>query len=142
MYTHARRLVHYDHIIILIQYVERNILRDNLQLALRIWHHQSDTIQRFYLIAGFGHHSIDQYISIVGSHLDTVTRAMLHTINQILIQTQHLLPLIYCDGEMLKKFIRLLALREFIIHQLSLIEHSLLQHLLVYIFKFGHPLLN
>ena len=79
-------------------------------------------IQRLDLIARLGCHAINQNVAAVGSRLYAVARAVLHTIDQILIQAQHLLSAIDRDGEVLEHLVGTLA-KLYIFNLLVLLSH-------------------
>ena len=107
--NHSRLLIYDYQVVILIHHIERDVLGDDLHLALGVGHNERDVIHRLYLVARLCRHAIHQNVAAVGSRLYAVARAVFHTIDQILIQAQHLLSAIDRDGEVLEHLVGTLA---------------------------------
>ena len=98
-----------------------------LHLALGVGHNKCNAVQRLHLITRLGRHAIDQYVTAIGGRLYAVTRAVLHAIDKILVQSQEFLTTIYRDGKVLEHLVSTL-------HQIDILH-------LVYLFiLFAHHL--
>ena len=120
--NHSRLLIYDYQVVILIHHIERDVLGDDLHLALGVGHNQRDAIHRLYLVARLGRNAIYEDVAAVGSRLYAVARAVLHTIDQILIQAQHLLSAIDRDGEVLEHLVGTLA-KLYVFNILVLLSH-------------------
>ena len=108
MHHEPGRLVQYDEVVVFIQDVERNILRNNFHLPLGIGHHEGNTVERLHLVARLHGNAVHKDISAVGCGLHPAPRTVLQSHRQIFVDTEHGLPPVYRDGEMLVQFILLL----------------------------------
>ena len=120
--NHSRLLIYDYQVVILIHHIERDVLGDDLHLALGVGHNQRDAIHRLHLVARLGRNAIYEDVAAVGSRLYAVARAVFHTIDQILIQAQHLLSAIDRDGEVLEHLVGTLA-KLYVFNILVLLSH-------------------
>ncbi|MPM73395.1 hypothetical protein SDC9_120375 [bioreactor metagenome] len=73
MHYHAGWFVDNHQVVVFINNIEGNILRENLQFPPRTIHHNSDDIQWFNLVARFYGDPVHQNTSGIGSLLDPVS---------------------------------------------------------------------
>ena len=101
VYTHTCLLIYNNHIVILIDNINRNILRCKQAVVLRILHLQHNLIKRLNLIRRLLRTVVHKDISLINSRLHTISRAVFDMRCKILIQTHHRLTLIYRNREVL-----------------------------------------
>ena len=103
MHYQSGRLIHHHQIGIFINDSKGNIFRDNFIFVTRTVHHHRDNIQRLYFIATFHRLAVGHNESSFGSLLNTVARSIDNTFEQIFVDSDHRLPLIYHHPEVFVK---------------------------------------
>ena len=93
--------VHYQHIVVLIHDVERDILGYDFKFIPRPVHHHGDHIVGLHTVVRLHRFSVGQNAAGVGSLLYAVARCFLHMVHQKLIDTEQLLALVGHKAEML-----------------------------------------
>ncbi len=109
VHDHAGGLVDHQKIVVLVYDVERNILRDDLQLAPRVGHDDGYAVERLDLVARLGRLAVDQNVAAVGRRLYAVARRILHAARQKLVQPQQRLSLVDHDREVFEHLVALLV---------------------------------
>ena len=102
MDDHARRLIHDQHIIILVNDIQRNILRDQLHSAPPVRHHETDHIPRTHQQIRLRRLLPHLHITLLYSTLDTMTRSILEMGRHELVDADGHLPRIDIQPEMLE----------------------------------------
>ena len=108
MNDHTRRLINNNNVVILVDDVERNILWHDLLLTAGIGHNDRYLVERLYLIARLLRLAIDKDILAIGSRLYAVTRGVLQTRGEKLIESHQRLSLIHRHREVLIHLITLI----------------------------------
>ncbi len=104
MHHHSGRLVYHEHVVVFVHYVERNVLRQDLEAPAAIRHNKS------YHIAGtnyvIGLHDLVAYVHIafLNCQLHAMTRCVLEMLRHIFVYAHRALPCIDVKSEMLEKF--------------------------------------
>ena len=100
MYHHAGRLVHDEHIVILINYIERNVLRNQVDAAAAVRHDETDDISRADKEIGLSGLLPYLNIAFLDSTLDTMSRSIFEMGRHKLVDTDGHLPGIDVKSEM------------------------------------------
>ena len=102
MYHHAGRLVHHEHVVIFINYIERNVLRDQVDAAAAVRHDETDDIPRTDKEIGLS--GLLPYLNIAffDSTLDTMSRSIFEMGRHELVDANGHLPGIDVETEMLE----------------------------------------
>ena len=138
MNHHAGLLVQHKHIVILMNYVQRNILRKNLQPTSLIRHDKSHHIARTDDIVGLHDPVVHAYIFRLDCQLDTVTGGVFHMRCKILVHTHRDLPCRNVETIMLEHLLLLVLISHLvpglerieILYRILVKVHELLIHLL------------
>ena len=101
MHNHAGRLVDHHQLVILIDNLQRDILRFDGGVIMRAVEHQSNHIARAYLIITLYRISIHMNETRIGGFLDSVTARMRLMFCQKLVDAYGNLTFIYLDTEVL-----------------------------------------
>ncbi len=107
MHDQSGRLVEHDEVVVLMNDVERNILGDDLHLALGIGHHEGDAVERLHLVTRLHRRAVHQDVSSVGRRLHPASRTVFESHRQVFVYAEHGLTPVYRDGEMLVQLILL-----------------------------------
>ena len=113
------RFIDYHQVLVLIHYIQGNIFGNNLVLIAGTVHHHRYHIQRLHLVTALHRFAVRHHKSGVGSFLYTVARGIGQAVEQILVHTHHLLPLIHYYAEVLVK-LRLVTYRFYIVQYIIL----------------------
>ena len=100
MYHKTCRFVHYKHIAVFINYVERNILCDYLELVTRTVHYDLNHIERFYAVVALYGFAVDKDAAGFGSLLHAVARRFLKARDKKFVDAQQFLTLVGDKTEM------------------------------------------
>ena len=103
MYYQSRRLVHYHYIWIFVNDIKGDIFGNNLVLITRTVHHDGNDIERLNLVAALHRLTVSHDESIFGSLLNTVARSIDNTFEQIFVDSDHRLSLVYDHPKMFVK---------------------------------------
>ena len=104
MHAHSGRFVDHQHIIILINYVKWNVLRQYLQSPPAIWHHKTDDVARAHDVVGLDDFVTYVHITLFEGLLDAATGSVLKVRGHILVNTHRRLALVNFKPEMFEKF--------------------------------------
>lgn len=102
MYDHSGRLVHHEKILVLIYYIQRNILRLNLETFSFIRHYETDDIARTDNQVSLGYLVIHPHISVLYGELHPMSGSVHKMASHIFIHPQRSLPVIHIHAEMLE----------------------------------------
>ena len=91
MHYHARLLVQHKHIVILMNNVQRNILRKNLQSPSLVRHYKLDHITRTDNVISLDYLVIHPYVFRLYRKLDPVAGSIFHMRRKILVHTHRFL---------------------------------------------------
>ena len=105
MYHHPGRLVDDEHIIVLVYYVKRNVLRKNLHPAPAIRHHEADDIARAYYEVGLDDLVAHVHISGLEGLLHAAAGGVLHVGRHVAVDAHGGLPLVHLKPEMFEKLL-------------------------------------
>ncbi len=114
----SRRLVDDENSLVFIDYIERDILCYYLKFIARTIHHDAHDIVGLHLVARLRGFAVDDYASGVGRLLNTVAGGLLHTVDEKLVDSYHLLALIRHETEMLIELLAVVADIRRLLHQL------------------------
>ena len=98
----ARGLVNNQHILILIDHLERDVLGQNGEVYRLVVEHDLYEVERLDLIVARHGLLVHKDISRLGSLLDTVTARTRHVLAQVLIHADGCLPPVHCATISLK----------------------------------------
>ena len=101
MHHHPCRLIDDHQLVVLIDHLQRNILRFDGGIIMRTVEHQGDDIARTYLIITFNRISVDMDKSGISGFLDSVTTGMGLVFCQELVDTYRHLTFIHLYTEVL-----------------------------------------
>ena len=99
---HTGRLVDHQKVIILIDYVERDILRQHLETPPFVWHHKADDITGTHYHIGLGNLVSETHIAIPYRTLHPVAGSVHKMAGHVLVNAQRRLPHIHIEPEMLE----------------------------------------
>ena len=85
MHDHSGLFVEHKHILILIDNVQRDILRKDLQSPPLVRHHKSHHIARTDNVVRFDDLVVDSYVISLDCQLDTMAGSIFHVRGQILV---------------------------------------------------------
>ena len=102
---HPGGFVQDQYIIVLIDYIEGNILREYLYPAAAIGHHKLDDIARAYYVVRFNRFVGDVDIAFLYSELDSVTGGILHMLRHIFVDADGGLTRIHYEAEVFEHFL-------------------------------------
>ena len=102
MHHHPRRLVHHEHVVIFIDDVERNVLRDEIDAAAPVRHYETDYVSRTHEQIRLRRLLPHLDISLLDGTLDTVTRSVFEVSGHELVDAYGHLPGIDVEPEMLE----------------------------------------
>ena len=100
MHHHPRRLVHHEHIVIFIDDVERNILRDEVHAAAPVGHHEADHVSGTHEKIGLRRLLPHLNISLLDCTLDAMARSVFEVSRHELVDADGHLPCIDVQTEM------------------------------------------
>ena len=101
MHHHARRLVDHHQVFILIDHVERYVLRLDGRIVVRTVEHQRDDVSRAYLIIIFNGCAVHVDEARVGGLLYAVAAGVGLMLGQELVDAHRLLPAVHLYAEVL-----------------------------------------
>ena len=101
MDNHSSFLIHYQYIIIFINDIDRNILRNDNIFARRMSEKNRNLVVRFYSIVLFYRNSIDYHITSTASLRNLISGGILSKNQQKFVYPERFLIFIYNDIEML-----------------------------------------
>lgn len=99
-----RLFVDEDYILILINDVDRDVLRDDGVIGLREIKYDSDDIVGLYTVTGFDWDVVDKDVLRVGSLLNAVAGGAGHYVGKILVNAKKRLPTVNDEAEMFVEF--------------------------------------
>ena len=100
VHDHARLLVDEDDILVLVHDVQRNVLRNDLELRRRVGKHDGYHIQGLHPIIGLHGVAVDQYALGVRRILDAVARDIGHAVDKVFVDSDEGMALLYREAEM------------------------------------------
>ena len=101
MYNQSGRLVDNQHVVVLVNDVERDVLGHHLVLVARAVHHHLHHVEGLYAVVRFHRLAVNQYAARLGSLLHAVARRSGQPLGQKLVDAQQLLALVGDKAEML-----------------------------------------
>ena len=111
---HTGRFVYDQKVIILIYYVERDILRKHLETPSFVWHHKADDITWAHYHIGLGNFVSETDIAILYCTLHPVAGSVHKMAGHILVNAKRSLPHIHIEPEMLEHPLLIILHRGFI----------------------------
>ena len=103
MHDQSRRFIHNHQIRVFINDSKGNIFRNNFIFITGTVHHYRNDIQRFHFVATLHRFAISHNESVFGSLLNTVARSIDNTFEQIFVDSDHRLSLVYDHPKMFVK---------------------------------------
>ena len=111
MNNHSSLLIKDKYVIIFMNYIQRNSLRQNFKTTTLIWHDKSHDIARADNIVSLDDLVIHANILSLDCQLDTMTRGILHMSGKILIHTHRNLSGCNIKAIMLEHFLLFILIR-------------------------------
>ena len=105
---HPRRLVDHQHVVVFIDDIERDVLRDDLQSAAPVGHHETDHVARADDIVGLDGRLPHPHVAFLEGLLDAVAGRVLEVGGHIFVDPDGRLPRIHFQTEVLEHLLRLL----------------------------------
>lgn len=102
MNNHSGRFVDNKKVVVLIDYVQRDVLRQDLKAAAAVRHHEADDIARADNKVGFRNLVIHTYIPFLDGALNPVSGCVLKMCGHILVHAHWGLADIHIEPEMLE----------------------------------------
>ena len=99
MHHEARRLVDHQHVVVLIDDVQGDVLRGDVVLVGRAVHREGDDVQGLHAVAALHGASVGLYEAGIGGLLDAVARGVLDAVKEVLVHAHHVLPLVHHHAE-------------------------------------------
>ena len=99
---HPGRLVDHQHVVILVDYVQRYILREYFQTSAAVGHYEADYIARTDYVIGFHEFVAYVHIAFPDGQLDAMTGSVLHVLSHVLVYSYGRLPDVHIEPEMLE----------------------------------------
>ena len=115
MHHHTRLFIKHQHIIILVNNVEWNVLRKDFQSPSLVRHHKCDDITRTHYIIGLDYFIVHTDVVSLDRKLDSVTRGVLHMGGQILVHTHWSLALVDVKAVVLEHLLLFVLKFEYIV---------------------------
>ena len=112
MHDHSSLLVDDKDVVVLMDYIQRNVLRKDLKSPPLIWHHERHHITGTDYIVCLDNLVIDSYVILLDGELDPVTRSILHMGCEIFVNSHRRLALVYIEAEMLEHLLLLVFSRD------------------------------
>ncbi len=109
---HAGGFVDHEHVVIFIDDLQRNLLRDDLQAAAPVGHHEADHVAGPDDVVGLDGGLPHPHVAFLEGLLDAVAGGVLEVGGHIFVDPDGRLPRIHFQTEVLEHFLRLL-LRHF-----------------------------
>ena len=116
---HTRRFVNYHQLVILIDYLQRNILGFYLRIVVGTIQHQCHHIVRTHLVIALDGFAVHLYKTCVGSFLNAVAGTMGNVLRHIFVDAHRFLSTIYHHAQML---IELTIFFRCLVHQLNIVQ--------------------
>ena len=107
MYHQSGRLVKYQKILILVYYVQRDVLRQDFQPASLVRHHKCDDVSRSDYAVRLRCLSVYLYIFLFDGQLDTVPGGVFHMGGEIFVYAHGSLAFVQLEAEMLEHLLLL-----------------------------------
>ena len=101
VHHHARRLVDHHQVVVLVDDIERDILRLNVRIHARAVHHQCHDVARLHTIVALHRLAVHMEASSLSGLLYAVARGMRQVVDEKLVHTHQLLTLVGHHAEVL-----------------------------------------
>jgi len=111
MDDHPRRLVDHQHVVILVDYVKRYLLRQNLEAAPAVGHHETDHVTWTHYVIRLDRHIVYPHIAFLQRLLYVAARGVLQMRRHVFVDSHRSLSGVHFQPEVLE-------------HLLSHISHS------------------
>ena len=95
VHTHAGRLVHHKQFGVFVNDVQRDVLRHDFVLIARAVHHHADDVTRMHAVVRFHGGAVHADALRLGGVLNAVARRSLDALDQIFVDAQQHLTLLY-----------------------------------------------
>ena len=96
----TRRLIDHQQVLVLINDIEGNILRDDFEGVPRTRHDDRDHVARLHPVVVLYRHPVHSHVACIGSQLDAVAARMWQTVGQKLVDADRCLLFIGRKTEM------------------------------------------
>ena len=106
---HPGRLVDDKHIVILVDYVQRNVFRKDFQSTPLVRHHECDNVSRPDDAVRFRNPVVHPNIVLPDCALDAMPRGVFHMGGQIFVHPHRTLSLVYLETEMFEHLLFLIG---------------------------------
>ena len=105
---HPSGLVDHQHVVVFKDDVEGDVLRDDLQAAAPVGHHEADHVARTDDIVGLDGRLPHPHVAFLEGLLDAVAGSVLEVGGHVFVDPHGRLPRIHFQAEVLEHFLRLL----------------------------------
>lgn len=117
MYAHAGRLVDYQHVLILIDYVERNVFRLDLEAMALVRQHELNLVVRSDYGISLGRLPVEKDVASLYRKLNPVARSVLKVVRHEFIDPYRSLAYVGIEPEMLEHSLLFILLQIFLRRQ-------------------------
>ena len=111
MHNQSGGLVDNKQLVIFIHYVERDVLRNDVEFVARAVHHKRDDVARLDAVVRLHRFAVGKYAVGFCCLLDTVARSVVDVAHKEFVHTEQVLPLLRDKSVVFPKFLTVTAVR-------------------------------